>query len=176
MYTEGLLCTGASTDLCRRCLPDRSATDIRLRELHVRGALRVVDRFISPSRFLRDRFIAWGIDPGRIEVIRNGLPAVARAAARPAPDGRRDRFGFFGHINRFKGATVALEASARLSRTRVGHTLAIHGSPAHQAAATVEHFEKALSAAPEARHPGPYARGDHGRLIAAVDWVVVPSI
>ena len=174
--TEGLLCTGASIDACRRCLPDRSATDFRLRELHIRGAFRAVDRFVSPSRFLRDRFIAWGIDPGRIEVIRNGLPPVARVQARPAPDGRRDRFGFFGHINRFKGATVALEASARLSRAGFGHHLAIHGGTAYQTADTIERFERALSAAPDARHSGPYRREDQSRRIAGTDWIIVPSI
>jgi glycosyltransferase involved in cell wall biosynthesis len=174
--SEGLLCAAASIDACRRCLPDRSATDIRLRELHVRGAFRAVDRFISPSCFLRDRFIGWGIDPGRIAVIRNGVPPAARVPARPSPDGRRDRFGFFGHINRFKGATVALEASARLSRAGFDHSLTMHGGTAHQTAETLEHFQRALSAAPEARHAGPYRREDHARMIADVDWIVVPSV
>ena len=173
---EGLLCASASSDACRRCLPDRSAADFRLRELHIRGALRAVDRFVAPSQFLRDRFVAWGIDPGRIEVIRNGLPRAERAAPRPAPDGRRDRFGFFGHINRFKGATVALDASARLSRAGVVHGLTLHGSTAFQAEDTLARFTRALDAAPDARHSGPYRRADQARLIAAVDWVIVPSI
>jgi glycosyltransferase involved in cell wall biosynthesis len=173
---QGLPCTVASIDACQRCLPDRSGTDFRLRELHVRGALRVVDRFIAPSAFLRDRFISWGIESERIEVIRNGVPAPARPPARPSPDGRRDRFGFFGHINRFKGATVALEASAWLSRAGVAHHLSLHGSTAHQAAETVERFERHLEAAPDATYNGAYARNEQGRLMEAIDWVVVPSI
>ena len=173
---EGLLCARPSLDTCRRCLPDRSATEFRLRDLHVRGALRAVDRFVAPSQFLRDRFIEWGIDAGRIEMIRNGLPLVMPAPPRPSPDGRRNRFGFFGHINPFKGATVAVDASARLSRAGVAHGLSIHGGTAFQSEETVAHFRRALDAAPDARYAGPYHREGQARLMAAVDWVVVPSI
>ena len=40
---------------------------------HMRANLALVDKFITPSRFLRERFIAWGIAPDRI-VIENGRP------------------------------------------------------------------------------------------------------
>ena len=173
---EGLLCHTASVDACRRCFGDRSATDFRLRDLGVRGAMQAVDRLVAPSAFLRDRFIAWGIEPARITVVRNGQPAMPRIPARRAPDERRDRFGFFGHINAFKGATVALEASARLSNGGVSHTLTVHGGTAFQTERTVSSFQAALASAPDARHAGPYRREDLARLMAAVDWVVVPSI
>jgi glycosyltransferase involved in cell wall biosynthesis len=174
--TAGLPCSAASTDACHRCFPDRPATDFRLRELQVRGALRAVDRFISPSEFLRDRFIAWGIEPHRIEVIRNGLNARPRSAAGRAADDRRDRFGFFGHINKFKGATVALDASGRLSRSGVAHQITLHGSSAYQAPDTLDLFARSLAAAPDAAHRGAYARDEQPGLIADVDWVIVPSV
>jgi glycosyltransferase involved in cell wall biosynthesis len=174
--TAGVPCSKASIDACHRCLPDHPATDFRLRELQIRGALRAVDRFISPSEFLRDRFIAWGIAPDQIEVIRNGLPPLPRAAVRQTQDGRRDRFGFFGHINRFKGATVALDASARLSRSGVTHQISLHGSSAYQAQDTLDAFARSLDAAPDAIHRGAYVREEQARLIAGVDWVVVPSV
>lgn len=174
--TAGLPCSAASIDACHRCFPERPATDFRLRELQIRGALRAVDRFISPSHFLRERFIEWGIAPNQIEVIRNGLPARPGIPARQTPDGRRDRFGFFGHINRFKGATVALDASARLSRTDVTHQVSLHGSSAYQAQDTLDAFARSLNAAPDAVHYGAYARDEQARLIAEVDWVIVPSV
>ncbi len=174
--TEGLLCSTASLDACQRCLPDRSATEFRMRELHIRAALRAVDHFIAPSETLRDRFIAWGIESAKIVVIRNGLPLTSPAPARVAVDERRDRFGFFGHINRFKGATVALAASSRLSRAAVAHSLTVHGSAAFQTEATVARFQQALTAAPDASHFGSYQRADQGRLMATMDWVIVPSI
>jgi len=174
--TAGLPCSTASMDGCHRCFPDRPATDFRLRELHIRGALRAVDKFISPSHFLRERFIEWGIAPHRIEVVRNGQPARPRTAARQATDDRRDRFGFFGHINRFKGATVALDASARLSRSGVAHQLNLHGSSAHQAPDTLDTFDRSLEAATDAMYRGAYVRDEQARLIAEVDWVIVPSV
>jgi glycosyltransferase involved in cell wall biosynthesis len=144
--------------------------------LQVRSALRAVDKFISPSSFLRDRFIAWGIAPDAIEVIRNGLPARPRATARQTLDGRRDRFGFFGHINKFKGATVALDASARLTRSGVAHQISLHGSSKYQAQDTLDVFAKSLDSAADAVHRGAYARDEQTRLIADVDWVIVPSV
>ena len=173
---EGGLCHAASIDACRRCLPGRSATEFRLRALQVERAFAEVDRFVSPSRFLRDRYVAWGLDPSRIEVVPNGLAPVTPVPHRVAPGGRRDRFAFFGHINRFKGAVVALEASARLSKAGVAHGLALHGGTAFQRPDVLERFAAALADAPEARHVGPYRQADQARLIAAADWVVVPSI
>ncbi len=148
--TAGALCHQASPDACRRCFPERGLTDFRLRELHIRGALDQVDQFIAPSRFLRDRYVAWGLPAARISVVPNGLPAIAPAPLRTAE--RRDRFGFFGHINRFKGATVALDASARLSRAGVAHRLALHGGTDHQADDTIARFRGACEAAPDASY------------------------
>jgi glycosyltransferase involved in cell wall biosynthesis len=178
---SGALCHAASPDSCRTCFPDRKLSDFRLRALHLGAALRQVDQFIAPSQFLHDRFttgpfLEWGIPPERIVVLRNGIAALPVAAHRASHDGRRDRFGFFGHINRFKGATIALDASARLSGAGVAHSLSLHGGTAHQTQAVQEAFATALAAAPDARHAGPYNRADLVRRMAGVDWVVVPSV
>jgi glycosyltransferase involved in cell wall biosynthesis len=173
--TAGELCHAASMDACRRCFPERGMSDFRLRDIHIGGALSMVDHFIAPSRFLRDRYVAWGLEPDRISVLPNGLPAMPQAPLRAAPDKRRDRFAFFGHINRFKGATVALGASARLSRAGVAHSLSLRGGADHQAPETIARFDKAREAAPDARYGGPYRRGDMPGLMAGADWVVFPS-
>lgn len=175
--TDGRLCGAASPDACRRCLPQRSATEFRLRELHIRAMYRLVDRFISPSRFLRDRYIAWGLGPDDIVHIPNGLPPAEPAPHR-VPQGveRRDRFAFFGHINEPKGAMVALAASALLSRHGVAHRLALHGGAAYQTEAFLASFRDALGAAPDARHHGGYQRSEIPALIGEADWVVVPSV
>ncbi len=82
--TSGALCHAARPDACRRCFPDRSLTDFRLRELHIGRAMERIDHFIAPSRFLRDRFLASGLGFERISVVPNGLPAVEPVSARPA--------------------------------------------------------------------------------------------
>jgi glycosyltransferase involved in cell wall biosynthesis len=179
--TAGALCHAATPDGCRNCFPDRKLMDFRLRSLHLAAALRQVDQFISPSAFLRSRFVTgpfrdWDIPPERIVTLQNGTAELPIAPHRAAPEGRRDRFGFFGHINRFKGATVALEASARLSRAEIDHSLSLHGGTAYQPASMQAAFATALAAAPDARHAGPYGRADLVRRMSSVDWVLVPSV
>ena len=71
---------------------------------------------------------------------------------------------------------MALRASARLSRAGVAHAMTLHGGTAHQAPDVLAEFGDALLSAPDARHQGAYHRVDLPRLMAAVDWVVVPSL
>jgi glycosyltransferase involved in cell wall biosynthesis len=81
----------------------------------------------------------------------------------------------FGQLNRFKGALVALGASARLSAQGVPHRLALHG-PAAPTEPFAAEFAAALAAAPAARHHGAYEPAELPRLMAAADWVVMPSL
>jgi glycosyltransferase involved in cell wall biosynthesis len=174
---EGKRCNGPSIQACRRCFPDRSALDLSLRELAIRDAFRAFDTLIAPSRFLRGRFVASGWDGGRIAVLPNAVAATKPVPHRALPKGgRRDRFAVFGNVNRYKGTLVALRASARLSATGVPHGLAVHGGTAWQTETFLTEFAAALAAAPEARHHGAYTPAEHSARIAAVDWVVVPSI
>jgi glycosyltransferase involved in cell wall biosynthesis len=177
LTTDGRLCNGPSLDGCRRCFPGRGATDLVLRELAVRGAFAGVDLLVSPSEFLRGRFVAAGWDPTRFRVVRNGIAAGPPAPHRPLPArGRRDRFGFFGHINRFKGPMVAIDASSRLSRAGVAHEFALHGGTAYQPDEFLNDFRAALATAPDARHHGLYTADDLPARMEAVDWVVMPSV
>src|SRR5262249_49476346 len=69
-----------------------------------------VTLFVAPSKFLRERYVDWGIPADRILFEEYGRT--------PPPgdvldnDGReqRNRFGFFGQLTPFKGAHVVLEA------------------------------------------------------------------
>jgi glycosyltransferase involved in cell wall biosynthesis len=171
--TTGALCRSASPDACRRCFPDRSLTDFKLRELHIGRALEQIDQFIAPSRFLRDRYVAWGLPSERIEMVPNGLAPAPPTPSRTAT--RRDRFAYFGHINRFKGATVALAASSLLSAQGFAHRLTLFGGTDHQSQSTLQRFEASCEKAPDARYRGRYDRAELPRLIADADWVVFPS-
>jgi len=174
---EGQRCAGPSPHGCRRCFPDRPALDIGLRDIAVRDAFRAFDTLVSPSRFLRDRFVAAGWDAGRIVVLPNAVPAAAPAPHRALPEGgRRDRFAVLGNVNRFKGTLVALRASALLTRDGVAHGLAVHGAAAWQTEVFRAELAAALAEAPDARHAGPYLPEELAARIAACDWVVVPSI
>lgn len=171
---EGARCLGATPDGCRRCFPERTAAQHALRRTTLLAALSMVDRFIAPSAFLRDRFVAWGVAPERISVIPNAI-ALARPASDAAPRARRSRFGFFGQIAPHKGVLVLLDAARRLKGTGLGLTL--HGGLGHAPTAFRMAFEGALAAAdPVAQHLGPYDRSETIARMRAVDWVVVPSL
>lgn len=174
MTTTGMLCSGAKIDNCKKCFPERSLTDFKLRELHIRRALDQVDHFISPSIFLKEKYIAWGIPERSISVIPNGLPTVEPAAVRNTQ--RRDRFAFFGHINGFKGAAVAAEASSILSRQNCSHQLSIFGGTEFQSEQIRLQFAAACAVAPATNYRGPYRRSEFKRLIEWADWVVFPSL
>ncbi|NMJ43412.1 glycosyltransferase family 4 protein [Roseomonas sp. JC162] len=176
LTTDGRRCAGPAQDACRTCLPDRAPGDLALRDLGIRGAFTAFDALVSPSRFLRDRFVAAGWDADRFHILGNAVAAAAPAPHRLPADGRRDRFAVFGNVNRFKGTLVALDASARLTRDGVSHGLAVHGGTAWQSDAFRAEFAAALTAAPDAAHHGAYAAGELAARIAAADWVVVPSI
>ncbi len=177
LTTEGRLCPGPSLDACQRCFPNRPGADFVLRDLQMRDAFRDFDRILTPSAFARDRFVAAGWPAGRFAVVPNGVAPAPPAPHRPRRDGgRRDRFGFFGHVNRFKGAMVLLQASRRLTEAGIDHRLALNGGSPYQSEAFMEEFRAALAAAPAARYGGLYTAAELPALMERVDWVVVPSI
>ncbi len=178
LTTDGRLCRGPSLDACGRCFPGRAADDFVMRDLQMRDVLSDFDRILLPSAFARGRYLAAGWPAERLTPMPNGIAVEGPAAPRRAasPNGRRDRFGFFGHINRFKGGMVLLEASRILSEDGIPHRLTLHGGTAYQPDAFLERFNAALDAAPAARHRGAYTGADLGGLMAEIDWVVVPSV
>ncbi len=178
LTTDGRLCRGPSPDACVRCFPGRPADDFVMRDLQSRDLLADFDRILLPSAFARGRYLAAGWPAERLLLMPNGVAEgdAGPPRRRAALGERRDRFGFFGHINRFKGSTVLLEASRILSEEGVAHRVSLHGGTAHQSEAFLERFDAALAAAPMARHRGAYAAADVGALKAEVDWVVMPSV
>lgn len=197
--TEGARCAGASPDRCRRCYPAQSAERFALRRVYLMANLAHVDVFIAPSRFLRDKFVAWGLEPERILVVHNATPAtIAAEALGPAvgaagltqdpasqkplrtgtePPRRRNRFAFFGAIASHKGIFVLLDAARRLASQQVDVTVSIHGALNRGGADLVARFNADVAAAwPVATHFGPYDRAETPDLMQQADWVIAPSI
>ncbi|KZB54391.1 glycosyltransferase family 4 protein [Thalassospira xiamenensis] len=162
----------------KRCGLDGIAPDrFSMRSVNLRNHLRVVDRFLSPSAFLRDRYIDWGINPEKIEVMHNGRPPVPAAPKRDMGTGMPNVFGYFGNLNPWKGADVLLEASQKLAADDVDFELRVHGAAPFQTVAFNEKIDGLFEVAGSKIHRmGAYERADIPELMSRVDWVVVPSI
>lgn len=167
---------------CARCFPERTEQDFFLRELFLKRFFRLVDHFVSPSRFLADRYIAWGIEAERISVIENGMP-VAQQAADGADAYDEDIeeglvFGFFGQISRLKGIAVLFEAAELLAKDGISNIrIDVHGDASSQPPEFRRDFEERLAKAPvNIRYCGPYDNARVHRLMRSVHAVLIPSI
>lgn len=173
---EGARCRGASPDACRRCFPDQGAARHALRKAHLLAVLDAVDLFIAPSRFLRDRFVAWGLDTARVRVVPNAIAGATGPDAGPVapPRARRNRFAFFGQIARHKGVLTLLEAAARAGGDV---SVTLHGGLGWADDGFRADFAAALAAAGRAaQHVGPYHRDEAVALMRTADWIVAPSL
>lgn len=175
------LCTRASPIDCAACFPNWTVDAVWRRERFLKDHFQLADRFISPSRFLMDRYVAWGLPASRFSVIENGLAETAPAPPRPLPKGgRRARFGFFGQVTEFKGLHVLLDAITRIPDAIWGDdaSLAVFGGNLEsQPEAFRTSFEALMArAGRRARFYGAYRSEELPRLMGQIDWVVMPSI
>ena len=174
--TDGHLCTGASEDACHGCFPEIPPERFRLRQMHLLNALAAVDRFIAPTRFLLERFVDWGLERQRLELIANAVPLPLAPAAAPDPSLCR-RFGFFGNIVPHKGVLVALEAARQLEASGAELEIVLNGGSYFPESRFRKAFEAALAAARGlVVDAGPYARDQLDARMAEVGWVIVPSV
>ncbi|MCC7275261.1 MAG: glycosyltransferase [Alphaproteobacteria bacterium] len=171
-------CDTPTPNRCNQCFPEISPARFRIRELMLKAHLAGIDRFVAPSRFLRDRYVAWGLPADRMVVLGNGraLPPAAEPRAETAGKGR-NRFAILGNLSPYKGTDVALAAARRLAAGGVDFTLDVFGSPRYQADAFVARLQDDVAALDgRARLHGVYRPAEVPALLAEVDWVVVPSI
>jgi len=181
---ERVPCDRATPDRCSECFPDTSAASFAARTDHVKRRLAGVDQFVAPSRFLRDRYVEWGLPADRVVVEEYGRLPVAAAGEPPhRPGTPRARFGYFGQLNAFKGVDVLLRAVLELAAAGSlpgGFELHLHGANLEL---QPPQFRKQYGDLLEACRPlgvvtdhGPYRHDRLGERIAGIDWVVVPSV
>jgi glycosyltransferase involved in cell wall biosynthesis len=144
--------------------------------------LQVADHFISPSQFLVDRYVDWGLPAEKFTVIENGLDIAEPVEPRPLPDanGRRARFAYFGQITAFKGVDVLLDAVTRIPESVWGddaQLLIFGGNLERQPKAFQEKIEALVErAGSRVRFYGAYQNSEMPRLMKSVDWTIIPSI
>lgn len=180
--TNGKLCYKASARDCHGCFPDRQPGDFLLREQYIKRIFENVDVFISPSEFLKQRYLDWGMPERPFEVIENGqvsLETQTMLEQTREDDNDKVRFAFFGQINPYKGLDVLLEAFLQLpKKIRKQVSLEIHGANLnHQSSAFQSKISKLLKKfESNVKMYGTYENHEMPRLLNGVDWVIIPSI
>lgn len=147
-------------------------TQVRLE--HMRHVCADVTHFLAPSRHMRDRFVQFGVAPGRITVAGYGFDHApfGRIERTPSP---RLRLGFLGSLMVSKAPHVLLEAVGRLPRGAVsvdlfGPCSAYHGD---------DRYRRQLE--PLLKHDGVTVHGaiaheQVAQALSSIDVLVVPSI
>lgn len=176
------LCSRSSPDECRSCFPSHTVEDFWLRKHRFMGFFDLVDQFVSPSEFLKQRYVDWGLPAEKIAVIENGQSDEPSLPPRPLAAGdTRNRFGFFGQINPFKGLDVVLRALNNMTpEERKQIVLEVHGANLEQQTPEfqekIEKLRAPLIDEGVVQWVGPYQPHELRDRMAGVDWVVVPSI
>jgi glycosyltransferase involved in cell wall biosynthesis len=172
------LCDHDSPRRCHECFPNIPQQTFFMRKRFIQSQLSAVDLFVTPSAGALEQYVRWGIPRERIVHEPHGFVA-ARPLPEPSGERDRDRFGFFGQFTEFKGADVLLEAFASLAQDEdFPGRLWIHGANLDTAPSKFQdRFRELLEdAGDRVRLVGRYDRADIAKLMARVDWVVIPSI
>jgi glycosyltransferase involved in cell wall biosynthesis len=172
------LCYYSSMTRCQQCFPEFSRSDFFLRKRYIERFFNLVDGFISPSRFLAERYIAWGVPPERMTVMENVTASSAAGEFAPSWPELPLRFGFFGQISALKGIEVILDAAQALERqTGPEIIFEIFGEYRGQPPAFQEAFLARLAKiGRNVNFHGPYDRVRVDHLMRSVHAVLAPSI
>lgn len=168
-------CATARADLQRlRALRPLIALPFAYRNAYLRRLIGGIDRFIAPSRFLREQYVRQGFPGERIAVLENGLDterlAPASGIALPPP-AARPHFGFLGSLAWQKGLHVLVEAFNRMPPSAA---LTIYGG--ESAFPDYVAQVKALARHPHIRFAGPLDHRQVGAALRQMDCLVVPSL
>lgn len=99
---------------CEECMPyitEERWKDIpiQMRKDYILSRLNKIDAFISPSRYLAERYIKAGIEREKIHVIPNGID-LKRFKKVSRNSNKKIRFSFVGYIGKHKGIHVLMDA------------------------------------------------------------------
>lgn len=174
------LCRRASPQDCHRCFPTYTPQDFFFRKQFIQSFFALVDEFVSPSRFLAERYVDWGVDRHKIRVIENLLEDRDGAATLPERTGStRVRLGFFGQINSFKGVDILLRSLLSLpEEVRDRLHLSINGSGLENQPDKLRNMINGMVKALDdcVTLAGPYKPEELPGLMGGCDWIVIPSI
>lgn len=173
------LCYRSGPARCVECFKEFDESDFFLRKKYIDHFFGYVDHFVSPSRFLADRYVAWGVEPARMSVIENVVRASATPGSGYVPGaGGTLRIGFFGQLSFLKGVNVLFDAARRLDKDeRWDIGFEIFGDYRSQPPDfQKELLERMAKIGENVKFHGSYDESRVDALMQSVDTVIVPSV
>jgi len=157
-----------------------------MREMWVKRHLSVMDAYTTPSRFMIEHYVRWGLDRDKITHVTNGQRDYSLGQSIIEPrDSKRNRFGFFGQMVDNKGVWLILRAVQILrGEGFTDFTIEINGDNLKYASDArrkeIENFrreEENLDASDRlVWFNGSYHVDQLSQRMAGVDWCIVPSV
>ena len=170
------LCHESSYYDCAQCFPERTPMEFFVRKQFVQNHLSIVDHFISPSQFLADRYLKWGIHESRFKVIENVLDVSDNVPPMPQRNEHRGNFVFLGKASPFKGLDLLLEAIAELPDDyKKNFHLDIYAERLYKGLR--EELRNVIDDLGDlVTYHGPFERHELRSIVVPNDWVIIPSI
>lgn len=168
---DGSLCMRGGFDClgCTEVLSGVPPLPSPVRNAHILLALRTIDRFISPSHYLAERFIANGLPASRVRVIRNGIDL--NGYERTPRQAGGFTIGYIGQLIRHKGVEILLRS---LSLVDEDVQVIVVGDGDH--AGHLKELCRELGLDRRVTFAGMIANRDIAKVYEKIDVVVVPSI
>ncbi len=150
------------------------ARAIEGRKRDMRAAFRHVDRFLAPSRFLAERFVANGLPREKLVVADYGFPNPGPRAPRATP-GSPLRVAYVGTLSDYKGVETFASA-VETCGLPPGKLLAnVHGH-LDWFPDVAKRLRAIAERTPSLRLAGPFAQEQREAVFADMDLLVVPSL
>lgn len=149
------------------------------REQVLKTARARIGRYIAPSNFLLERFVAAGFPRERMLHADYGFPPAAPARRTQRAPGAPLRAGFVGTLSDYKGALVLARAAARLADAApegAAVQIALHGHLDWFPDIAAELRAIAARCLGTLLLPGPFERARLPEILAGLDVLVVPSL
>jgi glycosyltransferase involved in cell wall biosynthesis len=141
------------------------------RTAYLRRHLEMADLIISPSAFVRDRFVDNGFAADRIQVSDNGTANTWVGDFQPEHSDRL-RLGYIGALMHHKGVHTLIEAFDKLGDVRA--ELHVFGDPA-TSPPYYTRIER-MAQNPRIHFQGRFDNDEIDRVLGQIDVLVVPSL
>jgi glycosyltransferase involved in cell wall biosynthesis len=186
IWPDGQVCSGKAMGFrCARCAMARAdsplmkplapaiALALQVRDALVLGAALRANCILAPSHFLMQRYASTGFPSERLMYMENGIDTarIQRYRRQASPDGRL-RVAYLGSLAWQKGVHIVAEAFQGIPAEKA--VLRIYGDPMvfPDYAARLRQVADPTNTSFEGKVPN----NEVGRVLAATDVVVVPSL